>query len=85
MVLLDVNGASVEDTNIGTPSFCRDPRGILQARCLELIEKTNPIHVFKKRSGFHSYSLAWRLRRQNGAEWREVDQREWLALNIQCL
>ena len=42
----------------------------------ELIERRGLLHVFPSRADFEAEALAWRLRRENGVEWIELDRNE---------
>lgn len=42
----------------------------------ELIERRGLLHVFPSRADFEAEALAWRLRRENGVQWIELDPDE---------
>lgn len=61
---------------------CRERHHALarEARVPELIEDTSLIHVFQQRSDFDGNSLAWRLRRESGTVWLELDRQQLSAM-----
>ncbi|MGH7056861.1 MAG: NAD(P)/FAD-dependent oxidoreductase [Acetobacteraceae bacterium] len=46
------------------------------AGCGDLIERHGLLHVFPTRRDFEAEALAWRLRRENGVEWIELDEND---------
>ena len=47
-----------------------------QARVAALIERRGLLYIFPRRADFEAEALAWRLRRDNGVEWLELDSDE---------
>ena len=47
-----------------------------EAGVAELIERRGLLYIYPSRADFEAESLAWRLRRENGVEWIELDQDE---------